>query len=110
MLESHAAVAVVCCMQLVPVATLYLLHPVRRRYAYCPNLTIIDTPGFILKVAACGPGSACLPWVHPQGSSQQEALLQQQQQRCTFPVVGAALISTSLHAAGTQWGGRQHTR
>jgi hypothetical protein len=21
-----------------------------RRYAYCPNLTIIDTPGFILKV------------------------------------------------------------
>ena len=22
------------------------------RYAYCPNLTIIDTPGFILKVIA----------------------------------------------------------
>lgn len=22
---------------------------VPRRYAYCPNLTIIDTPGFILK-------------------------------------------------------------
>lgn len=22
------------------------------RYAYCPNLTIIDTPGFILKVSS----------------------------------------------------------
>lgn len=28
----------------------------RAEYAYCPNLTIVDTPGFILKVrlsAAC---------------------------------------------------------
>ena len=25
----------------------------RAEYAYCPNLTIIDTPGFILKVRAC---------------------------------------------------------
>ncbi len=25
----------------------------RAEYAYCPNLTIIDTPGFILKVRVC---------------------------------------------------------
>ena len=25
----------------------------RAEYAYCPNLTIIDTPGFILKVRPC---------------------------------------------------------
>ncbi len=25
----------------------------RAEYAYCPNLTIIDTPGFILKVRRC---------------------------------------------------------
>lgn len=32
------------------------------RYAYCPNLTIIDTPGFILKVSApcLPPLAACL--------------------------------------------------
>lgn len=25
----------------------------RAEYAYCPNLTIIDTPGFILKARPC---------------------------------------------------------
>lgn len=35
----HQTVADLCTMKLTPHA----------RYAYCPNLTIIDTPGFILK-------------------------------------------------------------
>ena len=34
----------------------------RAEYAFCPNLTIIDTPGFILKVQGGPPKCAtCMP-------------------------------------------------
>ena len=55
----------------------------RAEYAFCSNLTIIDTPGFILKVALCHHRSVTMHAMSEWHLNSQDTCDCSEWQRCT---------------------------